>query len=695
MMCMWWFAAIAGMLIPAGVVADSETLPAIFPAPQVMKWAGTEPGWVTTEAIRTVYTACHASDSIKEGLNGISVRLTDLGKMALLETRDASVAGLRLFLEPALDIDRAFNDMPPPGEQGYRLAVTPNGVFLLGKDQPGLYYGLLTLKQLIQADGRIPRVLISDWPDLPLRGTYIGYADPRQHVVEFAAKKLNLVLFENGDFYHLDNPEVLAKWQTIFASCRKHCIEPVPELQSLGWGHLVLAMDPATAEGMTALKLPLTARQGGLYAEEHPTPPHVAFVNPGFEVPAEDSIPGWALEAAGDFIRLDKEVKHEGQSSLRIHRDEKGTMRAWQDAACQPNARYELSCFMKLQDIDGHGAYIEVYGVEASGELGALLKPAPWRSGTKDWAQSVAEFNSKQYSRLRIYLRVQEASGTAWFDDIVVKGLPAFNLLDHTIITDTAPVTLTDASEKQTFQEGKDYRIPDKNPLKSGKPLQIELVPGGNIHDGDTVLATFTYAPPDSVTCCPSEPRYQQIMKTTIQKVIRELKPKYLHIGHDEPRVLNRDVRCTNRHLSNAELFVDDIKRMRDYALEADPNIRMMMWDDAISPHHNAPTLGMEKAAEMLPKDIIQCLWWYDYPDPKQIVENKTKFFTELGFEVTGSPWFNPENAKHWARVLGECRKATPLALGIIYTSWGEVPEPWKALDTAAECAWNTVQGEK
>jgi len=686
---------IAGSLFLLAAFAEPVPLPTVFPTPQVMRWEGKEPASISLDVLENVFLDREASESTEEGLAGIHARLSDLGRHALQPTQDASTSGLRLFLEPALDIDRVFNDMPHPSEQGYRLAVTPNGVFLLGKDQPGLYYGLLTLKQLIQADGRIPRVLISDWPDLPLRGTYIGYADPRQHVVEFAAKKLNLVLFENGDFYHLDNPDVLAKWQTIFASCREHCIEPVPELQSLGWGHLVLAMDPATAEGMTASKLPLTARQGGLHAEEHPTPPHVAFVNPGFEVPAEDSIPGWALEAAGDFICLDKEVKHEGQSSLRIQRKEKGTMRAWQDAACQPNARYELSCFMKLQDIDGNGAYSEVYGVETSGELGALLKPAPWRSGTKDWAQSVAEFDSKQYSRLRVYVRIQEASGTAWFDEIKLKGLPAFNPLDHAIITDTAPITLTDAAEKQVFEEGKDYRIPDKKTMKSGKPLLIELLPGGNIHDGDTVLATFTYAPAGAVTCCPSEPRYQQIMKTTIQTVIRELKPKYLHIGHDEPRVLNRDMRCTNRHLSNTELFVDDIKRMRDYALEADPNIRMMMWDDAISPHHNAPSLGMEKAAEMLPKDIIQCLWWYDYPDPKQIVENKTKFFTELGFEVTGSPWFNPENAKHWARVLGEHRKKTPRVLGEIYTSWGEVPEPWKALDTAAECAWNTAQCKK
>ncbi len=676
-------------IVMLGALAEPVNLPVVFPSPQAMQWAGAGPEWISSDMLKTVFMAGGLSESTQEGLAGLHARLLELGKPAIQKTEDASTGGLKLFLEPALDIDRAFGELPAPREQGYRLAVTPNSVILLGKDQPGLCYGLVTLRQLIQQDGRIPRVTISDWPDFPLRGTYIGDPDPLPRIAEFASKKLNLVLFENGDFFRLDNPGLLAKWKNIFALCRKHCVEPVPELQSLGWGHLVQAIDPRTAEGVTASKLPLTARHGELCAEDHPIPPPAPIVNAGFEESAEGSIPGWALESAGDGIRVDNEVKHEGRNSLRIHLDNKGTMRAWQDVDYQPGERCELSCFIKTQDVNGAGAYIEVYGLEASGDLGKLLKSAPWKLGTGDWQQTPAEFETKQYSRLRVYLRIQDAIGTAWFDDVMVKGLPVFKPLDHAILTEAAPMLITDASEKVPFQEGKDYQISDQNFMKSGKPLHITLLPGGKIKEGDRVLATFTYAPPDSITCCPSEPIYQALLKTSLQTVIRELKPNYLHIGHDEPRVLNRDLRCTNRHLSNAELFVDDIKRMRDYALEADPNIRLMMWDDVISPHHNAPALGMEKAAEMLPRDIIQCLWWYDYPDPKQIVENKARFFLDLGFEVTGSPWFNPDNAKHWARVLGEHREKTPQALGILYTSWGEVPDPWKALDTAAECAWN------
>ncbi len=675
-------------IIMAGALADPVELPDVFPSPQAMQWAGAGPEWLSLDALNTVFMAGALSESTQEGLAGINARLLELGKPALQNTANGSAPGLKLFLEPVLDMDRAFGELPAPHEQGYRLAVTPNSVILLGKDQPGLYYGLLTLRQLLRNDGRIPRVIISDWPDFPVRGTYIGYADPLPRIAEFASKKLNLVLFENGDFFHLDNPELLAKWQAIFAACRKQCIEPVPEVQSLGWGHLVLAMEPRAAEGMTAEKMKLVARQGTLHAEEHPAPPDAVLINAGFEDAAEASVPDWAVEAGGDFIRADNEVKHEGRNSLRIHREEKGTMRAWQDVVCLPNARYELSCFLKTQDIQGAGAYIEVYGLEPSGELGKLLKPVPGMAGTQDWRRTAGEFATEQYARLRVYLRIQEATGTAWFDEVMVRGLPVFQPFAHALITEAAPLVLTDAEGKHTFREGTDYNITGGSPKE---PVQITLPPGGSIHEGETVLATFTYAPPDSVTCCPSEPLYQRIMKKTLQTVIRELKPRYLHIGHDEPRVLNRDLRCTNRQLSNAELFVDDIMRMREYVMEADTNVRMMMWDDAISPHHNAPALGMEKAAEMLPKDIIQCLWWYDYPDPKQIVENKARFFLDLGFEITGSPWFNPDNAKHWARVLDEHRKETPRALGILYTSWGEVPEPWKALDTAAECAWNVA----
>jgi hypothetical protein len=134
---------------------------------------------------------------------------------------------------------------------------------------------------------------------------------------------------------------------------------------------------------------------------------------------------------------------------------------------------------------------------------------------------------------------------------------------------------------------------------------------------------------------------------------------------------------------------VDDIKRMQEYAREADPAIRVMMWSDAVNPYHNGPMLGMETAAELIPRDIVICVWWYEERDWENKIEKSTQYFLDLGFEITGSPWFDRGTAYRWAETLHRYRQENPRVLGNIYTSWAiDTEDPWGALDVTAEYAW-------
>jgi hypothetical protein len=131
--------------------------------------------------------------------------------------------------------------------------------------------------------------------------------------------------------------------------------------------------------------------------------------------------------------------------------------------------------------------------------------------------------------------------------------------------------------------------------------------------------------------------------------------------------------------------------RMRQYAIEADPNVRLMMWSDAVNPYHNAPHLAMEKAAELVPRDVILCAWFYHWPDPQELIGKSVVYFKDLGFDVTGSPWYGHQNVHHWAQVLARQRRDGPHVLGEIYTSWSDAPvAPWQALHTMAEYSWRT-----
>lgn len=55
--------------------------------------------------------------------------------------------------------------------QGYRLSISGEGVVIAGYDLAGVFYGVQTLRQLLQTQGAaLPQLVIGDWPDFPARG---------------------------------------------------------------------------------------------------------------------------------------------------------------------------------------------------------------------------------------------------------------------------------------------------------------------------------------------------------------------------------------------------------------------------------------------------------------------------------------------------------------------------------------------
>ena len=55
--------------------------------------------------------------------------------------------------------------------QGYRLTVAADGIVIAGHDPAGVFYGVQTLRQLLQTQGaELPQLVIDDFPDFPARG---------------------------------------------------------------------------------------------------------------------------------------------------------------------------------------------------------------------------------------------------------------------------------------------------------------------------------------------------------------------------------------------------------------------------------------------------------------------------------------------------------------------------------------------
>ena len=88
--------------------------------------------------------------------------------------------------EPAIILDRTGatdqplalpGDLPGPNSnEAYDLSVTEHGVRIHARSSAGIFYGIQTLRQLVEGSSSaaaLPKVEIHDWPSLAIRGTMI------------------------------------------------------------------------------------------------------------------------------------------------------------------------------------------------------------------------------------------------------------------------------------------------------------------------------------------------------------------------------------------------------------------------------------------------------------------------------------------------------------------------------------------
>ena len=90
----------------------------------------------------------------------------------------------------------------PDHLEGYALATKAQSVCIRARTAQGLFYGMQTLRQLIEAES-FAAVTIIDWPDIPLRSDYLDlrsiyptFERLLHFMKEMAAYKFNTVVIE-------------------------------------------------------------------------------------------------------------------------------------------------------------------------------------------------------------------------------------------------------------------------------------------------------------------------------------------------------------------------------------------------------------------------------------------------------------------------------------------------------------------
>lgn len=287
----------------------------------------------------------------------------------------------------------------------------------------------------------------------------------------------------------------------------------------------------------------------------------------------------------------------------------------------------------------------------------------------------------------------------------------AINPTEHTLVNvircEDSNIIVTSLDKTKIYKEGVDYKIIEGNisyPFSlNNRPAKITRINSGNIRDGDEVLVSYDYverktAPWATWTApyCPSSERTYKIMFNVLEDVITALNPKYISIGHDEILGLNRDSRCKNRNLTNAELLADEVNRLNDFVKSIDPNIRLLMWDDMVNPWHNGGNENLQvqfggvpgktsEAIDLIPKDIIMMVWWYDSNDRLNKMKNSPNFFESKGFDYLVAGYKDKKNIKDWSDLI----KNKERCLGIITTTWDGWDKNIKGIKFTAEMGWH------
>jgi len=206
--------------------------------------------------------------------SGGAFKLPD--KPVLASVRDADMLPLRQL---AADVKRSFGsiarfardavspaavrirrDRAIGGRDAYRLIVRPDGVEILAADDPGAYYGVQTLRDLLKAHGRsLPLCRIDDEPDFARRGVYHDCSRGKVPTVEtikalverLAHRKINeLQLYVENVFTFKRHPAIGGGYSPftvedileIQAFCKRHHVALVGSLASFGHMEKILQL---------------------------------------------------------------------------------------------------------------------------------------------------------------------------------------------------------------------------------------------------------------------------------------------------------------------------------------------------------------------------------------------------------------------------------------------------------------------
>lgn len=142
-------------------------------------------------------------------------------------------------------------------EEGYRLAISPTTILLWAESEKGLFYGMMTLEQLLLAAkaynlSELPCAILRDWPALAMRGFSEDYGrdqlptleEHKRSIRDLARFKVNTYLWfiEPDHFVYAFDPDISTDYdrftfediRELVAYAKRYYLEIIPTVELLG-----------------------------------------------------------------------------------------------------------------------------------------------------------------------------------------------------------------------------------------------------------------------------------------------------------------------------------------------------------------------------------------------------------------------------------------------------------------------------
>ena len=140
---------------------------------------------------------------------------------------------------------RKYRKLIPAKKEGYYLQIDQKGIVIAGNDEHGLYYGVQTLLGIMQK-GKLEACTITDWPDVPFRGTVEGfYGTPWSHQARisqlefYGRNKMNVYIYgPKDDPWHRD------KWRVAYPEAEAKRIHELVEVAKKNGVNFYWAIHP-------------------------------------------------------------------------------------------------------------------------------------------------------------------------------------------------------------------------------------------------------------------------------------------------------------------------------------------------------------------------------------------------------------------------------------------------------------------